>query len=178
MRSETRPPLRRCWWPGSDSAQWALARVPHTHWAAWTWQTPSSPSMEGGEMGTAMETKPCDSGPQSLRILSLSIPFAPRSQMGAQDKVKQTWALPHGSSWPAGEMMGTHLALVLSWGLSRLCLTCLLDLRFLMKLSSPTSRKEHTVGQKPGCSRHLGLPSQHPGYVSHRRHDVLGGGPA
>lgn len=36
--------------------------------------------------------------------------------MGAQDKVKQTWALPLGSSQPAGEMMGTHLALGTSMG--------------------------------------------------------------
>lgn len=38
---------------------------------------------------------------------SLRIPFAPRPRMGAQDKVKQTWALPHQLS----EVMGTHVAL-------------------------------------------------------------------
>lgn len=178
MRLETRSPLPRRWWPGSDSAQWAPALAPHTHWAAWTWQMPSSPSMEGGEVGTAMETKPRDSGPRSLRILSLGIPFAPRSQMGAQDKVKQTWALPHGSSRPAGEMMGTHLALGTITGVVQALSHLPVGLTLPDETGLPTSRKEHTVGQKPGCSRHLGLPSQHPGSVSHSRHDVLGGGPA
>lgn len=72
----------------------------------------SSLNMEGwGDGAQRWETGLVTWASRSLLTLHLSISLAPRPVLGAQDKVRQTWALPSGSSWPAGETMGAHLAL-------------------------------------------------------------------
>lgn len=119
-----------------------------------------------------MGMQPRDSGPRSPAYPPLSTLLVPRLLLSAQDEVRQTWALAQVSSWPASETVGAQVArgalMRVAQALPHLPVRPLLpNVPRLPQASS--SGEEHTVGQEPGWCGHGGLPSQHPGFVGHRR---------
>lgn len=82
--------------------------------------------------------------------------------LSAQKEVRQTWALPQGSSWPASETMGAHVGpqgalMGVAQALSYLPVGPMLPNEPGLPQAS-SSGKEHTVGQEPGCCRCVGAP--------------------